>query len=291
MKKRWRVKNRQSPDPASADGSGGEASAADPRGGDEGKQQQRSQGGDRSPSPGEEIAERAKRHRKKEDRRLSDPSLVRQGIPSGVPDHGLVRKETAQEEEQQQHKAFSLPPHSLTSNRDGDAQSTEDESIQLIQLNERDLLRKGCLDEATLRRDQSGLHASHSGAQLGGAHEEASFDAEESSTCLKAEQLPKSCSSGDLGKVAQDEDEELSDKIDAHAIEYHKQEQGDAEFVQDLLGMDDETIAEKIFYYSSKMNGPECGDYSEYEPQQQTKVYERLALYRIRAYEQWRNST
>ncbi|KAL6882661.1 hypothetical protein ACP4OV_011351 [Aristida adscensionis] len=277
MKKRRRVKSRQSPDPTSADGSGGEAFAADPRGGDEGKQkQQQQQRNDRSPSPGECIAAaRAKRHRN-----FSDPSPVRQGIPSGLPDHGLVGQETAQEDEEEQQ-----PPHSLTSNRDGDAQAPGGDA-SAAPSNERDIfLRKGCHDEATLLRDQSALHASHSSTLLGGTHEEASFHAqEESSTCLKAEQQVKSSSSGGSAKIAHDEDEQVSDKIDAHAIEYHKQ--GEAEWTeQALLALDEETIADMTMYYLFKLEDPKYDDYSEYEPQQQTEVYERLALYRIRAYE------
>ncbi|KAL6853997.1 hypothetical protein ACP4OV_020026 [Aristida adscensionis] len=281
MKKRRRVKSRQSPDPTSADGSGGEASAADPRGGDEGKQkQQQQQRNDRSPSPGECIAAaRAKRHRN-----FSDPSPVRQGIPSGLPDHGLVGQETAQEDEDEDEEE-QQPPHSLTSNRDGDAQAPGGDA-SAAPSNERDIfLRKGCHDEATLLRDQSALHASHSSTLLGGTHEEASFHAqEESSTCLKAEQQVKSSSSGGSAKIAHDEDEQVSDKIDAHAIEYHKQ--GEAEWTeQALLALDEETIADMTMYYLFKLEDPKYDDYSEYEPQQQTEVYERLALYRIRAYE------
>jgi len=127
------------------------------------------------------------------------------------------------------------------------------------------------------------------------------------------EKQPKPTSSVDHGKVALDEDEEgrsgknpppvalneiithdedgqNSDKIGVQAIEDYKQEQerirGEA---QALLELDMDDVAEKIWYYSRQLNHdpPEVDpDYmTEYEPQELIKLNERLALYRIRAYE------
>ncbi|CAN6356955.1 unnamed protein product [Urochloa humidicola] len=59
--------------------------------------------------------------------------------------------------------------------------------------------------------------------------------------------------------------------------------------VQALLGMDDDTIEEKLYNCLIQLNDPPPKPpnyWSEYdEPQQITELYQRLALYRIRGYE------
>ncbi|CAN6348430.1 unnamed protein product [Urochloa humidicola] len=171
---------------------------------------------------------------------------------------------------------------------------TEEENIKQ---NDDATMKKDCLD-AELLMDQSVLHSSHSCSGSGDATEEVPFDGDETSLILMMDKEPKRSCFGDRGKIAQDEDEgghsgkktpavedeQYSDKIGQE----HKQEQGSARgYVQALLNMDDETIAEKTRYFSKGLNfdSPERCDYHEYEPEELTELYEELALYRIRAYE------
>lgn len=139
--------------------------------------------------------------------------------------------------------------------------------------------------------------------------EEVSCDAGETSSQIMVEKKPKP-SSGHHGKIAQeqedgysgktppsidliemivqDEDGQHSKKIGVHDIEEHKREQGRARgHAQDLLDIDDETISKKISYFSKLLNddSPERDYCPEYEPEELIELYERLALYRIRAYE------
>uniref|UniRef100_A0A0A9G0X3 Uncharacterized protein n=1 Tax=Arundo donax TaxID=35708 RepID=A0A0A9G0X3_ARUDO len=128
-------------------------------------------------------------------------------------------------------------------------------------------LKEGCLDDTKQVMGQSVLLASHSSSRsVEAPPEEASSVEEETSTLLKVEKKNKlkPSSSGDLGKIAQIEDEHSDKKpssedlsktiaqdedeqhsmLGVHAIEDHKQEQGGraGECVQSLLDLDDDTI-------------------------------------------------
>ena len=137
---------------------------------------------------------------------------------------------------------------------------------------------------------------------IAAAQEEASFDQEETSLLLKMDKKPRPSSSVDCGKIAQDEDvdgcsdkkpslfeDEHSDKIGAHATEDQKQGQGSARgHVPALLDMDHEAIANKISDLAKGLNfgSPEPRDYCpEYTEEELFELHEKLALYRIRAYE------
>lgn len=145
--------------------------------------------------------------------------------------------------------------------------------------------------------------------------EEVSCDGGETSSQTMVEEKPKSSSghhdriaqedeedgysgktapSTDLiGIIVQDEHGQYSSKwIGVHDIDGHKKEQGRARGrAQDLLDADDETISKKISYFSKLLinndndNSPERDYCPEYEPEELIELYERLALYRIRAYE------
>ncbi|KAK3140202.1 hypothetical protein QOZ80_5AG0397510 [Eleusine coracana subsp. coracana] len=165
-------------------------------------------------------------------------------------------------------------------------------------------LKEGCLDDAKPPMDQSDLHASQSSSRSVEAQEEAASCYEETSKLLNVEEKKKQLpSSGELGKIAHDEDEHYgdlskmtarneheqdSDKIGIPAIE--DQKQGAGGYVQALLDMDDDTLSERITFhlnlwkFDSLYN---CDDYPSlppYDPKQLTEVYEQLTLYRIRAY-------
>ncbi|XP_039807444.1 uncharacterized protein LOC120671227 isoform X2 [Panicum virgatum] len=241
------------------------------------------------------------------------------------PRHVWICK-SEQEQQQQQHdkassqylKILPVPATDLCANLqeagDGSAAPpTEEGSMKHTLLLEGRLKKKGCIDDANLVMEKSGMPPSHSSSMSGEAQEETSIDVEEASSPLSVEKQPKPTSSVDHGKVALDEDEEgrsgknpppvalneiithdedgqNSDKIGVQAIEDYKQEQerirGEA---QALLELDMDDVAEKIWYYSRQLNHdpPEVDpDYmTEYEPQELIKLNERLALYRIRAYE------
>ncbi|CAN6336267.1 unnamed protein product [Urochloa humidicola] len=249
--------NRSGETAASSDPSGGRASSAstDPdEGGDERMRHRRSGGGDGSPSPGEEAAVRPKpkRRRRKEKRPVSD---------RGGGDERMQHRTS---------QGGSLPPGVVT-------------STILPKFNG----NKGAALKAYMEEELSVLIA------LEGTEEES----------IKQNHEPEQSCSRDCGKIAQDEDEDghsgknppsaiedeqHSDKIGVHAIEEHKQEQGNARaHVQALLNMDDETIAEKTWCFSKCLNfdSPARCDYREYEPEELTELYAELALYRIRAYE------
>lgn len=91
----------------------------------------------------------------------------------------------------------------------------------------------------------------------------------------------------DIEMVAQDEDSEKIGVDDD--IEDYKQEQGSTRVhaAQALLDADDETISNKISYFGKMLNyySPERYYSPEYEPEELIELYERLALYRIGAYE------
>ncbi|RLN30452.1 uncharacterized protein C2845_PM05G02150 [Panicum miliaceum] len=291
--------------------SGERASSAAPNreGGVERMQHRGSKARDGLPSSGEETSISPKRRRKKE--RQHSPEVKWMWIPRRLlwKFHGNVQaalKAYAEEEGNASIVWFHVSEQAALkayAEEEGNApaalKETEEESIKQ---NDDATLKKGLVDDAGLMMDQTALRASHNSSWSGDAQEEAPIDREETSLLLKMDKKPRPSSSVDCGKIAQDEDEdgcsdrkpcvledEHSDKIGAHTTEDHKQGQGSARgHVQALLDMDHKTIKNKISYLTICLNfhSPERGDYCpEYKEEELFELYEKLALYRIRAYE------